>query len=112
MAPILEDMELHLQRDLNVGVEIPSYVDDIMVCILDSRGRRKMSTVLENASQIVTQVARVKWLGIIIDENLLFDIHWIYRLEKARKLLGALNGIGSSQWGVSPAAGGSSIPER
>lgn len=27
----------------------------------------------------------VKWLGIIVDENLMFDLHWKERIEKARK---------------------------
>ena len=48
------------------------------------------------------EIERVKWLGIIIDENLEFDHHWKSRIEKARKLLGALSGIGNSQWGISP----------
>ena len=44
----------------------------------------------------------IKWLGIILDDQLEFDIHWKARIEKARKMLGALNGIGNSQWGISP----------
>lgn len=43
-----------------------------------------------------------KWLGIILDHQLEFDIHWKGRIEKARKMLGALNGIGNSQWGICP----------
>ena len=42
------------------------------------------------------------WLGIILDETLEFDHHWKSRINKVRKLLGALSGIGSSQWGISP----------
>ena len=48
------------------------------------------------------EVERVKWLGIILDETLEFDHHWKSRIDKASKLLGALSGIGSSQWGISP----------
>ena len=44
----------------------------------------------------------MKWLGIILDETLQFDHHWKSRIDKARKLLGTLGGIGSSQWGISP----------
>ena len=29
-------------------------------------------------------------------------MYWKARIEKARKMLGALNGIGNSQWGISP----------
>ena len=48
------------------------------------------------------EVERVKWPGIILDETLEFDHHWKSHVDKARKLLGALSGIGSSQWGISP----------
>ena len=44
----------------------------------------------------------VKWLGIILDEDLSFDVHWQKRVEKARSLLGALKGVGNSEWGLSP----------
>ena len=44
----------------------------------------------------------MKWLGIILDETLEFDHYWKSCIDKARKLLGALSGIGSSQWGISP----------
>ena len=36
----------------------------------------------------------VKWLGVIFDDSLDFDIHWKVSLAKARKALGALNGVG------------------
>ena len=41
-------------------------------------------------------------MGIILDEDLEFDIHWKGRVEKARKILGALSGIEASTWGISP----------
>ena len=44
----------------------------------------------------------MKWLGVILDEDLEFDIHWKGRIGMARKMLGALNGVGTSQWGISP----------
>ena len=44
----------------------------------------------------------VKWLEIILDEDLSFDVHWQKRVKKARSLLGALKGIGNSEWGLSP----------
>ena len=43
-----------------------------------------------------------KWLGVIFDGSLDFDIHWKSRLSKARKALGALSGVGESQWGMCP----------
>ena len=48
-----------------------------------------------------TKVENVKWLGIMIYENLEFDHHSKSRVEKAQNLLGALSGIGKSQWGIS-----------
>ena len=43
----------------------------------------------------------VKWIGIIMDESLSFDKHWQSRIDKARAILGQLNGIGTSNWGIS-----------
>ena len=43
----------------------------------------------------------IKWLGIIPDDQLEFDIPWKARIEKARKMLGALNRIENSQWEIS-----------
>ena len=45
---------------------------------------------------------KVKRLGVIFDEDLNFGQHWDYRIKKARSLLGALDGVGSSKWGMSP----------
>ena len=44
----------------------------------------------------------MKWLRIILDEDLSFNKQWQKRVEKARNLLGALKGIGNSEWGLSP----------
>ena len=46
--------------------------------------------------------AKVKWLGVILDKDLDFGQHWEYRIPKARSLLGALEGVGSNKWGMSP----------
>ena len=43
-------------------------------------------------------------MGIILDESLMFKPHWKYRIDKAKKLLGKCNGIGNSQWGISPSS--------
>lgn len=49
-----------------------------------------------------SEVKWVWWLGIIIDEDLVCDTHWKNRVEKARKMLGALSSVGNTQWGISP----------
>ena len=51
------------------------------------------------------EIERVKWLGVILDEDLEVDIHWKGRVAMAKKMLGALNGVGNSQWGISPNSG-------
>ena len=45
---------------------------------------------------------KVKWLGVILDNELDFGQHWEYRIQKARSLIGALDGVGSCRWGMSP----------
>ena len=45
---------------------------------------------------------KVKWLGVLLDDELDFGPHWEYRIGKARKLLGAIDGVGNSAWGMSP----------
>ena len=57
----------------------------------DKTGRRGRRGVAE----------KVKWLGVILDEDLDFGQHWEYRIRKARSLLGALDGVGYSKWGMS-----------
>ena len=49
-----------------------------------------------------SEVEKVKWLGIIVDETLDFDHHWKSRIVKAKQLLGSLSSMGSSQWAISP----------
>ena len=44
----------------------------------------------------------MKWLGVILDEDLDFGAHWETRIAKARNLLSALDGVGTSRWGMSP----------
>ena len=121
-----------------LNVEVPSYVDDIMACVLDKDGVENMKEVLKEVDKVVGMVAakwdlpwekekyeeivfnhggvgngnrkrrseveKVKWLGIIVDDTLNFDYHWKSRLAKARQLLGSLSSMGSSQWGISPSS--------
>ena len=49
-----------------------------------------------------SEVEKVKWLRIIVDDTLVFDHYWKSRLAKTRQLLGSLNSMGSSQWEISP----------
>ena len=62
--------------------------------ILQKGGRKKRKRNKE--------MERVKGLGVILDEDLEFDIHWKGRVAMAKKMLGALNGVGHSQCGISP----------
>ena len=107
-------------------VEIPSYVDDINGVICDWEGSKDMARVRERTAWIIEEVAErwrlplerkkreilvlrkrrrkrkreeehAKWLGVICDESLSFGRHWKSRVEKARKMLGALVGMGGSQ---------------
>ena len=138
MAPILEAMEQQVSKVTGLDVEVPSYVDDIMACVLDKDGAENMKEVLKVVDRVVgtvaakwdlplekekheeivfnqggvgsgkrkrrSEVEKVKWLGIIVDDTLDFDHHWKSRLAKARQLLGSLNSMGSTQRGISPSS--------
>ena len=107
MAPFLEEMEATIVRELQLDIKISSYVDAILVCVLDKECKMEMKQKLREIDIVVNQVAtkwnlplekekheeivfnsggkgsrrnkkraeteRVKWLGIIIDEDLEFD---------------------------------------
>ena len=47
MAPILEAKEERVRAATNLDVELPSYVDDILVNVTDKRGRRNMDLVMD-----------------------------------------------------------------
>ena len=130
MAPILEDMKHQVSMATGLDIEVPSYVDDIMVCVLHKDGMENMKEVLKEVDKVVgtvaakwdlplekekheeivfnqggvgsgkrkrrSEVEKVKWLGIIVDDPLDFDHHWKSRLAKARQLLGSLSSMGSS----------------
>ena len=51
-----------------------------------------------------SEVEKVKWLGIIVDDTLDFDHYWKSRHAKARQLPRSLNSMASSQWGISPSS--------
>ena len=126
-----------------VGVEFPSYVDDLhrglyvgRRCVggLEANGRReRMGDLPDRVSRTLKEVAgergrtlaegieerlilpdktgrrrrrgiaeKVKWLVVILNEDLDFGQYSEYRIQKARTLLVALDGVGSSKWGMSP----------
>ena len=45
---------------------------------------------------------KVKCLRVILYEDLDFGPRWETKIAKVRNLLGALHGVGSSRWGMSP----------
>ena len=57
MAPILEEMEAKLTAELKTNIEIPSYVHDILVCILDKDKKGDMKAKLDQGNMIINQVA-------------------------------------------------------
>ena len=144
LAPILVEMEQRIREEVSgVGVEFPSYVDDLHCGLYDERAscrkleeverREGMEDLVNRVSVVLKKVAaerglplaedkeerlilrcgggrrgrtetceKVKWLGVILDEDLDFGPHWEARIAKARSLLGALDGVGSSRWGMGP----------
>ena len=60
MAPILEEMEAKLTAELIPNIAIPSYVDDILVCIIDTGNTGDKKAKLDQANMIVNQRA-AKW---------------------------------------------------
>ena len=121
-----------------VGVEFPSYVDDLHcelyigqrgVGNLDAIERReRMGDLLDRVLRTLKEVAgerglplaknkkerlilraragrrgrrgiaeKGKWLGVIPDEDLDFGQYWEYWIRKAKGLLVALDGVGSSK---------------
>ena len=122
MAPILEEMESTIIEELQLNIEIPSYVEEILICVLDREGKMELKRELKEVDMMVNRVAtkwnlplekekheeivfnprgrgsgrkkkraeteRVKWLGIIIDENLEFDHHWKSRIRKGKETTG------------------------
>ena len=96
-------------EDDNAAEELMDRANRVLKEVAEERG---LSLEESKEERLILKVGRkkgrgkerkcIKWLGIILDDQLEFDIHWKARIEKARKMLGALNGIGNSQWGISP----------
>ena len=77
----------HLGRTRRTGRTSPVRTQIFFPDVCDKKGRRGRRGVLE----------KVKWLGVILDEDLDFGPYWKYKLGKARSLLGALHGVGTSR---------------
>ena len=105
-------------------------MDDINAVVCDWEGSKDMKRMGDKVAGIIEAVAQdwdlplenkkrevlllrhnrrkrcregeyAKWLGVVCDEGLTFDRHWKAKVEKARKMLGAVSGMGGSQWGIS-----------
>ena len=131
MALILRRMEERVKAGTGLDVELPSFVDDMCFDTVDWEGVSNMQRVEADIKRIVRKVAEenhlpleaekeevlhlrktrkkrnvdrkhVKWLGVIFDDSLDFDVYWKSRIAKARKALRALSGVGGLQWGMCP----------
>ena len=109
-----------VRAEAQVDVELPSFVDDMCTDIVVWEGGCNMDRVEANVKRVVRELAEecqmpietdkegvlhlrtsrnkrnadrkyVKWLGVIFDDSLDFDMHWKSRLAKARKALGVVN---------------------
>ena len=123
MAPILEKMEKNIkpeagrvrggvrmarmQNQAEFDVELPSVVDEVEVNVkrIVREVAEECSLPLKTDKEEILHLRKnrkgknadrkyVKWLDVIFDGSLDFDIHWKSRLTKARKALGALSGGG------------------
>ena len=104
MAPIIKDMERRLKQEIDYDIEIPSYIDDITIDLVDWQRGIDMARVVAKAKRIAWEVAEeyrlplekskeeemlfrkttrkkkaerkwVNWLGIICDESLTFELY-------------------------------------
>ena len=131
MASIIKKMEIAIREVALYDNELPSYVDDLHVNICNwNHIHVNMELLLKRINEVVNRVAKenhlpleeskhemlvlrkkrrqknkdvkwVKWIEIIMDESLSFKEHWKSRIAKVRKMLGQLNGLGNSMWGMS-----------
>ena len=63
--------------------------------------KHEMLVLRKKRRQKNKDVQLVKWIGIIMDKSLSFKKHWKSRIAKVKKMLGQLNGLGNSMWGMS-----------
>ena len=110
------NIETRVRDEVKLDVEMPSFVDDMCSDIIDWEGNTNMQRIETDVKRILREVAEecrlpleaekeetlhlrksrkrknadwsyVKWLEVIFDDSLDFDMHWKSRLAKARKAL-------------------------
>ena len=131
MAPIIRKMKIAIRAVAPYDNKLPSYVDDVYVTICNwNKDHIDKKLLLNRIDKVVNRVLRenlllleeskhemlvlrnkrrqknknimcVKWIGIIMYESLFFKEHWKSRIAKARKMVGQLNRLGNSMWGMS-----------
>ena len=57
LAPILEEIESTMTQELQLVIEIPAYVDDILICVLAKEGKVEMKKEVREAKKEVNRVA-------------------------------------------------------
>lgn len=96
----MEDIASLLDR---VGVVVKEVAEEFrLLSAEDKTGRLALRGEHGQPKRKGKAVQRVKWLGVILDEGLDFDLHWESRIEKARRLMGGISGAGTNRWGMSP----------
>ena len=108
MAPILQKMEERVNAGTGLDVQMPSFVDGMCTDIVDWEGGRNMQW------RRISKGSCGRWLGVIFDDSLDFDIQWKSRIAKASKALG-VGSFERSGWiamGDVPRGGGGKRPMK
>ena len=132
LALTIYKMEKRIRRAMpGLEIEINNYVNDIALTFFDGDGIMDMGRMVAKGGEIMREVAeadgiplelekektivfgrkgrkaeRVKWLGISLNTGLQFQGHIITRVKRARQMLGNLNSLGNSSWGMTPISWG------
>lgn len=92
-------MALNMERLLERADEIMNRVAEEKDLPLEDSKHKRL--VLRNKRRRAKKdVKWVKWNGIIMDKSRSFKMHWKSRIEKARKILAQLSGLGNSNWAM------------
>ena len=127
---MIRKMEIVIREVAPYDNKLQSYIDDLHVNICNwNQIHVNMELLLKRIDKVVNRIDKenhlpleeskhetlmvrkkkrqnnmdmkwVKWIVIIMDESLSFKEHWKFRIAKARKILGQLNGLGNSMWGM------------
>lgn len=89
------DMDLILERADRAVHRVAAY----HLPLEDSKHERLVLRTKRRGKK--AEVKFVKWVSFVLDESLSFKEHWKERLDKAKRLLGSLIGLGNSNWGIS-----------